>query len=56
MPSQNVNNWQGPAFLAFTFCFLFALTVFSYKKVSYGRTIANYESMEKYIWNFSYKY
>ena len=56
MTQEKASNWQGIVFTLFTFSFLFAVTVFTYQKIDYGRTIANNESMEKYIYNFSYKF
>ncbi len=56
MDEQNIDSWQGPVFLAFVFCFLFSFSFFTYKKVDYGRSIASFETMDKYIYNFSYKF
>jgi hypothetical protein len=56
MTQKKASNWQDIVFTLATFSFLFAVTVFTYQKIEYGRTIASNENIEKYIYNFSYKF
>ena len=56
MTKTETNSWQGPLFVAFTLCFLFAVTFYTHHKVGVTRGIASVEAAENYTWNFSYKF